>query len=353
MSVELRKTRLGDVYTIRYRDSRGVQRRETLGPKSEGWTKSKARREEAVRRLEPSNGLTEPVDFEALAWQWYDETARLHDWKPRTLMAYTRSIKRLRVFYGMHVDEIRPVHVAQFIAGHPYAGKTTNGDISVLRAILGYGVTHELLDTNPAAKSPRPKNKRKDWRILSPEEIQRVDAAFDDEKARLMFRVLTRTAIRRHELRQLLVRDFDFNRKILRVTDSKTEEGIRSIAIPESLALQVSDWVETGLIWPHGRINPDSYVFQSGRGNMVGAQWYTDAFNRALKKAGITDYVRPFHDMRHTALTNEAATGKSNPIALMTKAGHRSFKTTQEYIKLAGTVFPEEAEALEERYNNV
>jgi len=94
---------------------------------------------------------------------------------------------------------------------------------------------------------------------------------------------------------------------------------------------------------------PESYVFQSSRGNMVGAQWYTDAFNRALKKAGITDYVRPFHDMRHTALTNEAATGKSNPIALMTKAGHRSFKTTQEYIKLAGTVFPDEAEALEAR----
>jgi len=84
---------------------------------------------------------------------------------------------------------------------------------------------------------------------------------------------------------------------------------------------------------------------------MVGGQWYTDQFNKALKKAGITDYVRPFHDMRHTALTNEAATGKSNPIALMAKAGHRSMNTTRQYLQLAGVVFHDEAEALEARYN--
>lgn len=98
--------------------------------------------------------------------------------------------------------------------------------------------------------------------------------------------------------------------------------------------------------------NPDSYIFQSSTGNQVGAQWYTEKFFDALREAGIEDYVRPFHDMRHTALTNEAATGKSNPIALKTKAGHASFATTEQYIKLAGVVFHDEAEALESRYTN-
>ena len=98
-------------------------------------------------------------------------------------------------------------------------------------------------------------------------------------------------------------------------------------------------------------MNPDDFVFQSSRGKAVGAQWYTDQFKDALDRAGIDDYVRPFHDMRHTALTNEAATGKSNPIALMAKAGHRSMATTRQYLQLAGTVFPEQAEALEERLN--
>jgi integrase len=36
----------------------------------------------------------------------------------------------------------------------------------------------------------------------------------------------------------------------------------------------------------------------------------------ALKTAGIADYVRPFHDLRHSSLTNGAAAGEQ-PIALM------------------------------------
>jgi hypothetical protein len=46
--------------------------------------------------------------------------------------------------------------------------------------------------------------------------------------------------------------------------------------------------------------------------------------------------------------TNEVASG-SSPIAPMTKAGHSNMKTTQAYMHLAGTVFRNEAEALERR----
>jgi hypothetical protein len=56
--------------------------------------------------------------------------------------------------------------------------------------------------------------------------------------------------------------------------------------------------------------------------------------------------VRPFHDLRHTAITLDAASGASE-IAVMTKAGHSSFATTRTYLHLAGTVFREEAERME------
>jgi integrase len=61
-----------------------------------------------------------------------------------------------------------------------------------------------------------------------------------------------------------------------------------------------------------------------------------------------TDYVRPFHDGRHTSITNAAAAGVS-PAALMARAGHSDFATTQLYIDLAGETFREEADRLEER----
>jgi hypothetical protein len=58
--------------------------------------------------------------------------------------------------------------------------------------------------------------------------------------------------------------------------------------------------------------------------------------------------VRPFHDARHGSLTTGAAAGES-PIALMTRAEHRSMDTTKLYLHLAGTVFRDDAEALEQR----
>jgi integrase len=69
---------------------------------------------------------------------------------------------------------------------------------------------------------------------------------------------------------------------------------------------------------------------------------YAETLRAAMAEAGIGDYVRPFHDGRHTAITNDAAAGVS-PAALMARAGHSDFKTTQGYIDLAGETFREEA----------
>lgn len=77
-------------------------------------------------------------------------------------------------------------------------------------------------------------------------------------------------------------------------------------------------------------------------------KWYREHFNAALRAAGITDHVRTFHDMRHTALTSLAAAGAS-PIAVMATAGHGSMQTTKRYLHLAGVTFGQEANALERR----
>lgn len=75
---------------------------------------------------------------------------------------------------------------------------------------------------------------------------------------------------------------------------------------------------------------------------------YGKTFRLALRRAGITDYVRPFHDLRLSSITNAAAAG-TPPAALMARAGHSDFKTTQGYIDLAGETFREEADLADER----
>jgi integrase len=68
----------------------------------------------------------------------------------------------------------------------------------------------------------------------------------------------------------------------------------------------------------------------------------------ALKHAGITKPFRPWHDLRHTALTHEAAAG--NPQAyVQLKAGHSQGAITERYIHAAQVLFPGAAARGEER----
>ena len=53
-------------------------------------------------------------------------------------------------------------------------------------------------------------------------------------------------------------------------------------------------------------------------------------------------------DLRHTAITNDAAAG-SSPIAVKAKAGHANMAPTQRYVHLAGVVFRDEADRLAPR----
>lgn len=78
------------------------------------------------------------------------------------------------------------------------------------------------------------------------------------------------------------------------------------------------------------------------------AETFQPLLDKALEVAGITDKVRPFHDLRHTAITNDAAAGAS-AIAVMAKARHSNMRTTQTYLHLVGVVFRSEVERLEQR----
>ena len=79
------------------------------------------------------------------------------------------------------------------------------------------------------------------------------------------------------------------------------------------------------------------------KGSTLDRRRYAETFRKALATAGIVDYVRPFHDRRHSAITNDAAAGNSG-LAVMKRAGHSDFRVTHMYLDLAGVDFAEEAE---------
>jgi integrase len=124
----------------------------------------------------------------------------------------------------------------------------------------------------------------------------------------------------------------------------KSEAGERTIALGPKLAEE---------LWQHRRrtsfAGDDERVFcHPTKGSPLDHKRFARTLREALRTAGVQKAMRPFHDGRHTSITNSAAAGLS-PAALMARAGHSDFKTTQGYIDLAGETFRAEAELLEQR----
>lgn len=350
------KGKRGLVYRIKFTDNEGRQHMETLGPEKIGseviWTNSKAKKALAERivdvrakRWRPASPLT----FGEWSATWLEQGETRRAWKPGTTVAYKTVVARLVGAFGRkRLAELRPKDVAGYIARQTADGAapaTVNRDVSILHDILKVAVREEVIESNAAAGAERPRVRQKRWRILKPAEVAVVARSFTNEQARVAFLVLVICGIRRHELQALRWRDVDLVDGVLRVADSKTEDGVRSIAIPRSLAAALTQHLEASSYQ-----GDDERVFcHPEQGTVYRAEAFAGHFGAALKAAGITDHMRPFHDLRHTAITNDAAAG-SSPIAVMTKAGHSDMRTTKRYMHLAGVVFRDEAQRLEDRY---
>jgi integrase len=147
--------------------------------------------------------------------------------------------------------------------------------------------------------------------------------AHDSESHRVP--VLVLTGIRRSEAQALRWRDVDLLEGVLRVRESKSEAGERSIALSPALRDVLTDQYRRTAF-----SGDDEFVFcHSERGSAYRPEWFREALTAALTAAGVeVGGLRPHHDPRHCSLTKGAAAGES-PIALMTRAGHSNMATTK------------------------
>jgi len=130
-----------------------------------------------------------------------------------------------------------------------------------------------------------------------------------------------------------------------RFTTPKSRSGRRLIELgPRTLALLQDHWQRTAFQ------GDDELIFcHPELGSPLDPSKLTRIYMRpALKRAGITKPFRPFHDLRHTALTHEAAAG--NPMSyIQLKAGHSQSQITERYIHAAQVLFPGAAAKAETR----
>jgi integrase len=371
----------GVVFRARYRDASGRRVCETIGREDEGWTLKKAGesldellvdvRREGRRKLEH-------MTLAAFAREWLD-TYRVADPADGGLKRSTRdgyeSIvdNHLVPALGHHRLEAIDVAVVEAYVARMqrggYAARTINRHLNLLHSLFKAAAKRKLVRENPVGAVDRPREARRRWRILSPVEIAAVERAFGElvgaaepeerawvEQARVVFLTIVGAGLRRGEILGLRWQDValaDPGGPRLRVRETfvrnrietpKSAAGERTIALGDRLAGELLDHRGRTRFAGDG----ERVFCHPLTGGALDHKRYAGTFRAVLAKANVRGDIRPFHDMRHTSITNAAAAG-TPPAALMARAGHSDFKTTQGYIDLAGETFREEADRLEER----
>lgn len=366
----------GVVWRIRYRDATGRRVLETLG-KEPTWNRKRAERELRRRLVDVErDGFRKPerILFGDFARTWFRDYMPARNLKATTVGNYRSSLERhLLPYFGSYaLDELdsRPELVDRFIAAKIAEGlapKTVTNLLLDLQVILKQAVRWRLMRANPVAGAERPRVERPEMQVLTEAEIAALGAAYAELEreaserelpwwrlARAITFVGLGTALRRGELLALRWRDVRMLERLLQVrealvagkfTTPKSRSSRRTIELgPRTLALLQEHWRTSAYQ------GEDELVFcHPAKGTPLDSSKLARVYLRpALRRAGVTKPFRPFHDLRHTALTHEAAAG--NPQAyVQLKAGHSQGAITERYIHAAQVLFPGAAARGEER----
>jgi integrase len=357
----------GVVWRIRYRDAAGRRMLETLGREPE-WSRKRAEAELRRRLVDVEReGYRQPekVTFASFAEWWLGEYLPGRNLKPTTVRNYAISLRRhLIPFFGSYelsALEQHPELLDRYVAVKLRSGlspKTVGNTLTDMRLVLKQAVRRRLIPRNPVDDVERPRCEPPEMQVLSETEIARLWNAYGElereasaaerpwwQLARAITFVGLGTAMRRGELLALRWRDVRMLDGVVQVreafvdghfTTPKSRSSRRLIELgPRTRELFGQRWQESAY-----RDESDLVFCHPQLGTPLDASKLARVYLRpALRRAGITKPFRPFHDLRHTALTHEAAAG--NPMAyVQLKAGHSQSAITERYIHAAQVLFP-------------
>lgn len=370
----------GVTWSIQYRGHDRRQVREMVGRASDGMTRKKAEtllRQRLVAVERDAYSKPVGVTFESFALEWLEHHAAARGLKRSTDASY-RTIVRKHLnpwlFGRRKLADISPELVEQYLRAKREEGlapASLHRHLATLSLIFGAAHRKRLVRENPIPLVERPKATRKRWRILTPDEIVGIGQAWNEMieeadpgdhrddlmVARALYTTLIHTGIRRGEalgLRWRHVRLADPAGPSLRVEETwtrasvdtpKSEAGARTISLGRTISAALFDY----RAWTPFAGEDERLFVNPRTGHPINPTRYGNLLRAVLKRAGVDGYMRPCHDLRHSSITNAAATGKISPEALMQRSGHSDYSTTRRYVDLAGERFRAEADALDAR----
>ena len=332
----------------RYTDWQGKRRKST----KRGFA-TKREAEEWLRNFL----ITQKADFDMKFedfWKMYcaDMETRLREHTMRT-KKYIVELKILPYFGDKRVNAITAADIRQWqnelikMGYSPTYLKTINNQLS---AIFNYAVRYYDLKSNPCAKAgSMGKSKAEEMDFWTVEEFRKfIDSVMNKRLSYMAFMTLYWTGMRLGELLALNPKDVDLEKRTISITKSyqrlgkkdvitppKTPKSKRVITIPEFLAADIKDYMDS------------LYDLQENDRLFPITKYYLEhEMQREIKESGVKR-IR-VHDLRHSHASMLIELGFS-PLEIANRLGHEKVETT---LNTYAHLYPNKQTKLAERLDS-
>lgn len=280
---------------------------------------------------------------------------REHTWLTKEYMIKDKIIP----FFGkMRMSEIKPIDVVRWqnhlidhkdANGKPYSATYLRTINNQLNAIFNHAERYYDLTGNPCRKVTKMGSKKGgEMNFWTKQEYLRFSEAIMDKPLSFYaFEILYWTGIRCGELLALTPSDFIFETSELSITksyqrlkgidtitDPKTPNSVRRIAMPKFLAEEMKEYLEEF----RDDLGPHDRIFD------VTKYYLTHEMERGCKESGVKR-IR-VHDLRHSHVSLLIEMGFS-ALAIADRVGHESTDITYRYAHLFPNKQSEIANALD------
>lgn len=264
-----------------------------------------------------------PINQAAL--QRMEEQLLLKAYSPNTIRTYTIEFAQLLyLLKEVDVNSLTPERLRAYMLYCVKELKLSENTLhSRLNAIKFY--FEQVLGREKFfAEIPRPKKPSLLPKVLSKEDVQKMLAAVDLPKHKLMLQLCYGMGLRVSEVVALKIVHIDSNRMQVLIAGAKGKKD-RYVPLPQSVLEQLQEY--------YRQCQPKEFLFEGQQGRPYATRSLQLVFKNAMKKAGINKKIG-IHGLRHSYATHLHEYGTDIKL-IQELLGHNDIKTTLLYTHVS------------------
>lgn len=253
----------------------------------------------------------------------FEQQIALGSYSKATLIQYARSVSQVTFYFKKSPLDLDQQEIDSYL----HCMTVQNASQTAFKhAIHGLRFFFRMYDREDSAlKLPSIKEEKRLPVVLSKEELKRLFTVPKRQKQRVIFCLIYSAGLRISELCNLKISDIDFDRKQIRIRQSKGNKDRYII---------LSDYIAIGIRKHILGAKPIDYLFNGRiKGTPLGVSTVQKSFRLALQYAQINKEAT-VHTLRHSFATHMLEDGV-DILTIKELLGHAHIETTMIYLHVA------------------